>query len=120
MNRRNAAGLILLALVSGALLARGPDRVENTAKAQVNILLASPAQPASRPATYEIVPELIEEKASTLVSDLPPPDEGLADYPAWDGYDLDCPDVGRPVSVPGADPHGLDRDNDGVGCEGQD
>jgi hypothetical protein len=120
MKRRNAAGLILLALVTGAVLAREPDRVENTANAQVNILVGSPAQPAAPAATYETVPELIEENASTLVGDLPSPDEGLAEYPAWNGYDLDCPDVGHPVSVPGADPHRLDSDNDGVGCEGQD
>lgn len=45
------------------------------------------------------------------------PDDGLAPYPAWDGVDLDCRDVGRPVRVTGRDPHRLDRDNDGVGCE---
>ena len=39
------------------------------------------------------------------------------DYPAYDGYDLDCSDIGHPVEVDGADPHGLDRDGDGVGCE---
>lgn len=48
----------------------------------------------------------------------PPAGRGLGEYPAWNGYDLDCPDVGRPVRVPGRDPHGLDRDGDGVGCEG--
>lgn len=31
--------------------------------------------------------------------------------------DVDCPDVGENVSVTGSDPHGLDRDGDGVGCE---
>lgn len=31
--------------------------------------------------------------------------------------DLDCADVG-PVTVTGADPHGLDRDGDGVACGG--
>ncbi len=38
-------------------------------------------------------------------------------YPAWNGIDLDCPDVGRTVKVTGADPHRLDRDRDGWGCE---
>jgi hypothetical protein len=38
-------------------------------------------------------------------------------YPAYDGEDLDCSDIGHPVRVDGADPHGLDRDGDGVGCE---
>lgn len=31
--------------------------------------------------------------------------------------DVDCPDVVGPVSVYGADPHGLDADGDGSGCE---
>ena len=31
--------------------------------------------------------------------------------------DVDCPDVGGPISVTGSDPHGLDADNDGVACE---
>jgi uncharacterized membrane protein YgcG len=31
--------------------------------------------------------------------------------------DLDCSDVDGPISVSGDDPHGLDRDRDGVGCE---
>jgi endonuclease YncB( thermonuclease family) len=31
--------------------------------------------------------------------------------------DLDCPDIGHPVQVTGSDPHGLDRDRDGVACE---
>lgn len=31
--------------------------------------------------------------------------------------DLDCPDLDGPYSVSGSDPHGLDRDRDGRGCE---
>lgn len=31
--------------------------------------------------------------------------------------DVNCPEVDGPVEVVGRDPHGLDRDNDGVGCE---
>jgi hypothetical protein len=31
--------------------------------------------------------------------------------------DVDCPQVGGPVDVTGPDPHGLDADDDGVGCE---
>ena len=33
------------------------------------------------------------------------------------GRDVDCADVGHPVLVFGSDPHRLDGDNDGVGCE---
>jgi len=32
-------------------------------------------------------------------------------------YDLDCSDIGYEVWVGGYDPHGLDRDGDGWGCE---
>ena len=32
--------------------------------------------------------------------------------------DLDCADVGKNVKVTGDDPHGFDRDGDGIGCEG--
>lgn len=32
-------------------------------------------------------------------------------------YDLNCRDIGFRVRVIGSDPHGFDRDGDGVGCE---
>ncbi|MEX2193398.1 MAG: thermonuclease family protein [Nitrosarchaeum sp.] len=32
--------------------------------------------------------------------------------------DLDCADVEKNIKVTGDDPHGLDRDGDGIGCEG--
>ena len=35
----------------------------------------------------------------------------------WCGYDLDCSHVGGPVAIYGSDPHGLDGDGDGIGCE---
>jgi hypothetical protein len=47
----------------------------------------------------------------------PAPYDGLGEYPAWYGVDLDCRDVGHAVRVTGPDPHGLDKDGDGVGCE---
>jgi hypothetical protein len=31
--------------------------------------------------------------------------------------DLNCPDVGHPVTVVGSDPYNLDSDGDGSGCE---
>jgi hypothetical protein len=34
------------------------------------------------------------------------------------GGDLDCADIGHEVRIRGSDPHGLDRDGDGIGCEG--
>ena len=38
-------------------------------------------------------------------------------YPEWNGYDLDCSDVAVPVVVDGDDPHELDGDGNGIGCE---
>jgi hypothetical protein len=32
--------------------------------------------------------------------------------------DVNCPDIGHEVQVVGSDPHGLDGDNDGTGCDG--
>jgi len=32
--------------------------------------------------------------------------------------DVNCGDIGTSVRVVGSDPHGLDGDGDGVGCEG--
>lgn len=44
-------------------------------------------------------------------------DEGLGEYPAWNGVDLDCSDIRHRVRVPGPDPHRLDQDGNGIGCE---
>jgi hypothetical protein len=33
-------------------------------------------------------------------------------------YDLDCPDIRASVRVVGVDHHRLDREGDGLGCEG--
>jgi hypothetical protein len=46
-----------------------------------------------------------------------PDDRDPYAYPAWNGIDLDCADVGHRVKVTGDDPHRLDRDRDGWGCE---
>ncbi|HEV3052411.1 MAG TPA: hypothetical protein VGX50_19015 [Longimicrobium sp.] len=68
-----------------------------------------PIQPASPP-----VPELPSPVPSPLT------DDGVGEYPPWNGDDLNCPDVGHPVRViDGYDPHGLDRDGDGIGCDGE-
>jgi hypothetical protein len=32
-------------------------------------------------------------------------------------YDSDCGDIGFSVTVIGSDPHGFDREGDGLGCE---
>lgn len=42
---------------------------------------------------------------------------GLAEYPAWNGVDLDCSDIRHRVRVTGPDSHRLDQDGNGIGCE---
>jgi hypothetical protein len=57
--------------------------------------------------------------------DAPSPEPAPADDcdPGYSGCvpvfppDVNCPDVDGPVTVTGSDPHGLDRDGDGVACE---
>ena len=62
--------------------------------------------------------ELEEEEAQAAPE---PQDDGCD--PNYSGCvpvyppDVDCGDLGGSVQVTGSDPHGLDRDGDGVGCE---
>lgn len=42
---------------------------------------------------------------------------GMPPGPAWNGVDLDCADISGPVWVGTNDPHRLDGDGDGIGCE---
>lgn len=62
------------------------------------------------------VPALIEQAPEV---DPAPVTEGADpySYPPDEGFDLDCGDIGRKVRVDGPDPHRLDRDGDGWGCE---
>jgi|SRR5262245_53496289 hypothetical protein len=60
-----------------------------------------------------------------LLALVPPPGSGKQCDPSYPEVcipspppDLDCPDVPyRRFRVIGADPHGFDRDRDGIGCE---
>jgi hypothetical protein len=61
---------------------------------------------------FEDVPEMIVESESNCDSSYP--DVCIAVYPP----DLDCGEIRYAnFRVEGSDPHGFDRDNDGIGCE---
>lgn len=78
--------------------------------------VASPVETSAPPAvTEEPTPVMEVEPEAPPAEPEESPDPHA--YPEWNGYDLDCPDVGRLVRVTGSDPHGLDRDGDGWGCE---
>lgn len=82
------------------------------------VVVVAPAIAAPSPdAAPRSIPPVEAEPPVAPVFD-PPPERGLGEYPAWNGVDLDCRDVGHPVRVTGPDPHDLDRDGDGIGCDG--
>lgn len=54
-----------------------------------------------------------EGEATTTLNCEPGYDPCVPPYPP----DVDCADVGGPITVTGSDPHGLDADGDGIGCE---
>jgi hypothetical protein len=105
-------------------------------------LAACDSVPASQPKSLLSTPlpmepdtttfEPMELNAPAVVTPEPAADLSLAEdapseeaetdgdpyaYPGWNGVDLDCADVGHTVKVTGSDPHRLDRDGDGWGCE---
>lgn len=78
---------------------------------------ASTPPPLPPPQLAPLEPPVIEPPSYPVPT--PSPDDRFGAYPAWNGVDLNCPDVGHPVRVVnGYDPHGLDRDGDGIGCDG--
>lgn len=90
---------------------------------------------SSSPSNYGRYAGLFRRVANSVETDCHPPPPDTPDNPPPSGQDescepgydpcvppysegdVDCADVGGPVSVTGDDPHGLDADGDGVGCE---
>jgi hypothetical protein len=110
------------ALVSAVLLAalEGCDKAVEQARPVA--LLSAPATAEIRDYDTVVVPPVADGQVSEPepAPEPEPEPEELYDpytYPDWNGYDLDCRDVGRMVRVTGDDPHRLDRDGDGWGCE---
>lgn len=65
-------------------------------------------------ATARAETQSIEEPAEETSSECDPNYSGcVPPYPP----DLDCSEIGSSVAVYGSDPHGLDADGDGSGCE---
>jgi hypothetical protein len=60
---------------------------------------------------------IVPEPPASEPEPAPEPDTGAE---VWNspGPDLDCSDIGHPVTITGTDYHGLDADGDGIGCEG--
>ena len=76
--------------------------------------LAAREQAASAAAQEQAVEP---EPPASEPEPVPKPDTGAE---VWNlpGPDLDCSDIGHPVTITGPDYHGLDADGDGIGCEG--
>ncbi|WP_189719210.1 excalibur calcium-binding domain-containing protein [Streptomyces chryseus] len=70
--------------------------------------------------TYTVRDGIIVDAAIRLVEPTAPPDEPESTYPPGPSEgepDVDCADLPGPVWVGPSDPHNLDRDGDGIGCE---
>ena len=79
-----------------------------TRQARSSYRAASAAQQAAEPPEPEPTPE------PEAAGDCDPNYSGcVPSYPP----DVNCPEVDGPVEVTGSDPHGLDRDGDGIGCD---
>lgn len=109
-------------LVAAWVNARGERQkitvAEEAGSTPVQRFYATPAPPPAPPPPVEEWAEPHQPDAPVAETEpIAEADDGLAPYPAWNGYDLDCSDMDRPVRVDGPDPHRLDRDGDGVGCE---
>lgn len=82
--------------------------VDNTATAQT-----AEATPSSNYTIPEEEPAYVYEEES-VEDDCNPNYSGCVENSS---YDLDCSDIGFEVEVLDYDEYGLDRDNDGYGCE---
>jgi len=75
-------------------------------------MITEPIQQQVPAPGFEDIPEMIVETENSCDSSYP--DVCIAPYPP----DLNCGDIGYSnFRVIGDDPHGFDRDNDGIGCE---
>jgi endonuclease YncB( thermonuclease family) len=81
-----------------------------------SVALPQPAAPVPLP--VEPAPPPVQEPAPPPVA-APAPGCDPNYTPCIPSHppDLDCPQIGITVTVIGGDPHRLDRDNDGAGCE---
>lgn len=77
--------------------------------------IAAPAAPPAPPAALPLAPDVADEPVGAAPAGCDPNYSGCV--PAYPP-DVNCPDVAGPVTVLGSDPHGLDGNGDGVGCEG--
>lgn len=112
-----AAGL---GTVDERFTAEDPDLASRTRAAQAAAEVATCAEVAAPPPPPAPEPEPEPEP----VAPQPPPSGDC--HPAYTPCisptppDLNCPDVDGPIQIDHAhgDPHGFDREKDGVGCEG--
>jgi hypothetical protein len=95
---RRVARLVTMGLLGAALAIFG----------FIGTVGAGPAPPPEGPTTEEPATEQVPPECDPNYVPCVPP------FPP----DVDCPDIGHEVQVVGNDPHGLDADNDGTGCDG--
>ncbi len=84
----------------------------------------APTTTTASPPTTAAATTVAPPPPTTAAPPPPPPAQAASCDPNYSGAcvppyppDVDCGDIGQPVQVVGSDPHGLDRDGDGAGCE---
>ncbi|GAB2757724.1 hypothetical protein GCM10027072_64860 [Streptomyces bullii] len=82
-------------------------------QAGAGLLSACPETPPQTPAAPGPADPAAPDPADSAAS----PDAGLPDGPPAGVPDVDCSDLPGPVRVGPDDPHRLDRDGDGIGCD---
>ena len=97
--------LVIFFAVIGAI---GLALKDNTSSPSNTAPTQSPNVPTQSSNSFQAAPEPSKPRCdpSYVGVCIPPPPP-----------DLDCKDVPSNIRVVGSDPHGLDRDNDGIGCE---
>ncbi|WP_197287834.1 excalibur calcium-binding domain-containing protein [Streptomyces apocyni] len=61
---------------------------------------------------------IVDADIRRVDSPAPEPRQSYPPGPPAGVPDVDCSDLPGPVDVSGGDPHNLDADGDGIGCEG--
>lgn len=126
MRRRWVLAVVML----GWLAACGvevPSDDASTEATSPSTEIVLPVAPTTAPVTVNTEPVSAAAPTTAPTTAAAPPPTAVACHPAYTPCvppappDLDCPDIGRPVQVDHAhgDPHKLDRDGDGRGCESQ-
>ena len=120
------AGFVILAGIIGSHHQTPPSASVHLTSAEQQTTTTTPSQPTAptQPDTQaQSVPTPPATPPPPVASSTPAASPSSSCNPNYDpcvpnsASDLDCPDIGRQVSVIGTDVYRLDADHDGTGCD---